>query len=238
MVSLQYKGRIYKSKLSLRSIRYILSDQVARAVPALQRRWLFPLEDRPIGEAAAEDLAIPSPEIVTPIPDCLTTLGVTLPQPLQVVEHFYRLARYGGHGLGRGHDEGWPPACAASVAKLDRAGPGAQAPAQNASRHAALLQSHGADPRTRPHRPLAVRSRGAAAHLSRKRRARYGLGADRQCGAQRHPADNAQLLQRAIWNRRHRAAGRRCRSGAGPQGGGSRARDTAGTAAGCGHGDA
>lgn len=91
MVSLQYKGRIYKSKLSLRSIRYILSDQVARAVPALQRRWLFPVEDRPIGEAAAEDLAIPSPEIVTPIPDCLTTLGVTLPKPLQVVEHFYRL---------------------------------------------------------------------------------------------------------------------------------------------------
>ena len=91
MVSLQYKGRIYKSKLSLRSIRYILSDQVARAVPALQQRWLFPVEERPIGDAAAEDLAIPSPRILTPVPDCLTKLGVTLPQPLQVVEHFYRL---------------------------------------------------------------------------------------------------------------------------------------------------
>ncbi len=91
MVSLQYKGRIYKSKLSLRSIRYILSDQAARAFPALQRRWLLPVEDRFIGEAAAEDLPIPSPVIDTAVPECLTKLGVTLPQPLQVTQHFYRL---------------------------------------------------------------------------------------------------------------------------------------------------
>lgn len=91
MVSLQYKGRIYKSKFSLRSVRYILSDQAARAFPALQQRWLLPIESRPIGEAADEDLAIPSPVIGVPPPECLTKLGVTLPQPLQITQHFYRL---------------------------------------------------------------------------------------------------------------------------------------------------
>jgi hypothetical protein len=91
MVSLQYKGRIYKSKLSLRSIRYILSDQAARVFPALQERWLLPLESRPIEDAADGDLAIPSPVIGTPVPECLTKLGVSLPQPLARVHHFYSL---------------------------------------------------------------------------------------------------------------------------------------------------
>jgi|SRR5208337_1974267 len=91
MVSLQYKGRIYKAKFSLRSVRYILSDQAARAVPALQRRWLLPLESRPIEEAAVEDLAIPTAKIAVPLPECLAKLGVSLPQPLQGVQHFYGL---------------------------------------------------------------------------------------------------------------------------------------------------
>ncbi|MGO8954094.1 MAG: glycosyltransferase family 61 protein [Rhodomicrobium sp.] len=91
MVSLQYKGRIYKAKFSLRSVRYILSDQAARAVPALQRRWLLPLESRPVEEAAVEDLAIPTAKIAVPVPECLTKLGVSLPQPLQGVQHFYGL---------------------------------------------------------------------------------------------------------------------------------------------------
>ncbi len=91
MVSLQYRGRIYKAKFSMRSIRYILSDQAARAVPALQRRWLFPIESRPIAEAAAEDLALPSATVGEPIPECLAKLGIPLPQPLQVTQHFYRL---------------------------------------------------------------------------------------------------------------------------------------------------
>ncbi len=91
MVSLQYKGRIYKSKFSLRSIRYILQDQAARAFPALQQRWLLPVESLPISEAAVEDLAIPSPLIDGPIPECLAKLGVSLPQPLQIVQHFYGL---------------------------------------------------------------------------------------------------------------------------------------------------
>jgi hypothetical protein len=91
MVSLQYKGRIYKSKLSLRSVRYVLSDQAARAFPALQQRWLLPIESQPISAAAFEDLAIPSPAIDDPVPDCLVRLGVSLPQPLQIVQHFYGL---------------------------------------------------------------------------------------------------------------------------------------------------
>jgi len=91
MLSLQYKGRIYKSKLSMRGVRYILQDQAARAFPALQRRWLLPVESRPISEAAVEDLAISSPSIDDPIPECLAKLGVSLPEPLQVVQHFYGL---------------------------------------------------------------------------------------------------------------------------------------------------
>ncbi len=91
MVSLQYKGRIYKSKFSIRSIRYILTDQAARAFPALQRRWLLPLESRLIEEVAVDDLAIPSTKIDVPAPECLTKLGVSLPHPLQGVQHFYSL---------------------------------------------------------------------------------------------------------------------------------------------------
>ena len=60
MVSLQYKGRIHKSKFTMRSLRYILSDQAARLFPALQRRWLLPVESRPIAEAASGDCPLPS----------------------------------------------------------------------------------------------------------------------------------------------------------------------------------
>lgn len=91
MVSLQYKGRIHKSKLSLRGIRYILSDQAARAFPALQRRWLFPVEAQPIAGAAAADLAIPSGIAGPAVPEPFAKLAVPLPQPLQNTLHFYRL---------------------------------------------------------------------------------------------------------------------------------------------------
>ncbi len=91
MFSLQYRGRIYKSKFSMRSFRYILSDQAARAFPALQRHWLFPVESRPIAEAAVEHLATPSASIGAPVPECLVKLGIPLPRPLQVTQHFYRL---------------------------------------------------------------------------------------------------------------------------------------------------
>src|SRR6516164_4425408 len=84
MVSLQYKGRIHKAKFTLRTVRYILSDQAARAVPALQRRWLLPVEALPIARAAENDLAIPTAAVEAPFPDCLTELGIPRPEPLQL----------------------------------------------------------------------------------------------------------------------------------------------------------
>jgi hypothetical protein len=91
MFSLNYKGRIHKSKLSLRGIRYVLSDQAARAFPALQRRWLFPVESRPIAEAASRDLAMGSGAIAAPVPGPLVKLNVPLADPLQSTLHIYRL---------------------------------------------------------------------------------------------------------------------------------------------------
>ncbi len=91
MVSLQYKGRIHKAKFTLRSVRYILSDQAARLIPALQRRWLLPLESRPIAEAAMEDLPLPSCIIGAPLPPCIARLGIEHPRPLQLTDHFYSL---------------------------------------------------------------------------------------------------------------------------------------------------
>jgi hypothetical protein len=89
MVSLQYKGRIHKAKFTLRTVRYILSDQAARAIPALQRRWLLPVEAMPIAEAAESDLAIPTATVKAPYPDCLIKLGIPRPDPLQLIDHFY-----------------------------------------------------------------------------------------------------------------------------------------------------
>ncbi len=91
MLSLHYKGRIHRSKFSLRGVRYVLSDQAARAFPALQRRWLFPVESRPIAEAASADLALSSGTIGVPIPEPFAKLGIPLPQPLEGGLHFYRL---------------------------------------------------------------------------------------------------------------------------------------------------
>ncbi len=91
MFSLHYKGRIYKSKLSMRGIRYVLSDQAARAFPALQQRWLFPVESRPIAGAAAGDLALPSAVLGVPVPLPLVELKVPLAEPLQSILHIYRL---------------------------------------------------------------------------------------------------------------------------------------------------
>jgi hypothetical protein len=52
MLKLKYKNRIHKNKFSLRNLRYVLTDQLVRAVPSLQRRWLFPAESTPMREAA------------------------------------------------------------------------------------------------------------------------------------------------------------------------------------------
>jgi len=91
MVSLQYKGRIHKAKFTMRSLRYILSDQAARAIPALQRRWLLPIESQPAASAAVEDFPIPSVTVEAPYPGCLTKLGIAFPRPLHLTDHVYSL---------------------------------------------------------------------------------------------------------------------------------------------------
>jgi hypothetical protein len=89
MVSLHYKGRIHKGKFSLRSLRYIVSDQAARLVPPLQRRWLLPVEARAIGEAAVADVPLSSVRVVSPLPSHFQTLGVGQEPPLQLTDHIY-----------------------------------------------------------------------------------------------------------------------------------------------------
>jgi hypothetical protein len=91
MVSLQYKGRIHKAKFTMRTVRYILSDQAARAIPVLQRRWLLPVEALPIALAAESDLAVPTAAVETPFPNCLIKLGIPRHEPLQLTDHFYSL---------------------------------------------------------------------------------------------------------------------------------------------------
>jgi hypothetical protein len=44
MTQFNYKGRIHRNKLSMRSLRYALADQLVRLYPPLQERWLFPAE--------------------------------------------------------------------------------------------------------------------------------------------------------------------------------------------------
>ena len=91
MVALHYKGRIHKAKFSMRAIRYILSDQAAQVIPALQRRWLLPVESRPAGDAASEDLPVSTARIETPLPEALAKLVPPFRQPLETTQHFYTL---------------------------------------------------------------------------------------------------------------------------------------------------
>ena len=91
MVSLQYKGRIHKSKFTMRSLRYIFSDQAARLFPALQQRWLLPVESRPIAEAACGDCPLPSARVDATLPDLYATLDLFAPEPPQLADHVYSL---------------------------------------------------------------------------------------------------------------------------------------------------
>jgi DUF971 family protein len=91
MISVQYKGRIHKSKFTVRSLRYVLSDKAARLFPALQRRWLFPVESQPIWEAASEDHAMPSAIVDAPLPPLFGALGIAQSRPLQLIDHVYSL---------------------------------------------------------------------------------------------------------------------------------------------------
>ncbi len=89
MFVLQYKGRIYRGKFTARSIRYILSDQAARIIPALQRRWLFPTESQPIAEAAREVLPFPSAVIDAELPEPFRKLGMSFSKPVQQTHRIY-----------------------------------------------------------------------------------------------------------------------------------------------------
>jgi hypothetical protein len=51
-VKFDYKGRIHRNKLSMRTLRYAMADQLVRAWPPLQQRWLFPAEGAWHDEAA------------------------------------------------------------------------------------------------------------------------------------------------------------------------------------------
>ena len=89
MVSLQYKGRIHKSKFTMRSLRYIFSDQAARLFPALQRRWLLPIESQPIWDASTADCPLPSALVETALPELYAALEIAAPSQLQLTDHIY-----------------------------------------------------------------------------------------------------------------------------------------------------
>ena len=89
MFSLQYKGRIYRGKFTSRAIRYILSDQAARLFPALQRRWLLPIEALPIEQAARDVLPLPSAPIGAELPEPFRKLGISFPRPVRQTHHVY-----------------------------------------------------------------------------------------------------------------------------------------------------
>jgi len=91
MVSLQYKGRIHRRKFTGRTVRYILSDQAARLFPALQRRWLLPVESKPIADAVSGDIALPSLRVEADLPDVFRKLRLIPPTPLQLADHIYTL---------------------------------------------------------------------------------------------------------------------------------------------------
>jgi hypothetical protein len=91
MISLEYKGRIHKAKFTLRSVRYVLSDQAARAFPGLQKRWLFPVESKPAAAAASADFALPSATVDADVPSVLATLRLKREMPLQLTDHVYTL---------------------------------------------------------------------------------------------------------------------------------------------------
>ncbi len=89
MVFLHYKGRIHKGKFTARSVRYVLSDQAARFFPALQRRWLLPIDSQSIAEAASGVLPLPSVVVDAPTPACFAMLGISHPRPVQQTHHVY-----------------------------------------------------------------------------------------------------------------------------------------------------
>ena len=157
MFSLQYKGRIHRGKFTSRTIRYILSDQAARLFPALQRRWLLPLEALPIEEAAREVFPFPSAVIEAGLPDCHATLGISWPRPVQQIRQVYSVDDVVVTGwagamikdgllLADGAKHNWVSSLRARPYRMRTL---------SASRF--VFQLHDADPGSRPYVPLAFR---------------------------------------------------------------------------------
>ena len=148
MFFLQYKGRIYRGKFTSRTLRYIFSDQAARLLPALQRRWLFPVESPPIEEAARDVLPLPSAPIGAELPEPFRTLGISFPRPVQQTHRVYSVddvvvTGWAGamikHGLllTERPEPNWATSLRARSAQDART-----------ARQPALLQPHDADPRS------------------------------------------------------------------------------------------
>lgn len=96
MLFLQYKGRIHRAKFTSRTIRYILSDQAARLFPALQRRWLLPLESSPMTDVAREisslsSAVIGSEAICAELPEAFRKHSYFPPTPAQQTHRVYSI---------------------------------------------------------------------------------------------------------------------------------------------------
>ena len=181
MVSLQYKGRIHKSKFTMRSLRYILSDQAARLFPALQQRWLLPVESRPIAEAACGDCPLPSARVDRSAARPLCHPRHLRPRPAPTHRPRLLPGRRADHGLGRGDDQGWPLAHGSPAAQLGGGASRPSPPGADAAERPPLFQPDGGNSGQGAHLPLAVQCGGSAFGLLGKRAVRYRPGIARQC---------------------------------------------------------
>jgi hypothetical protein len=91
MLKINYKGRIYKSKLSGRTLRYIAADQLARTFPMLQERWAFPLEAVPVETVAETAWSFPTISVHGPYPDVLQKLFPLRRLPVEKQQNVFKL---------------------------------------------------------------------------------------------------------------------------------------------------
>lgn len=91
MPKLSYKGRIHRQKFSARSLRYIAADQLARTFPALQRRWMFPVEAVPIAEAASGCQRFDTVTVDGELPPELVHLFPGRKLPIQIAQNVFTL---------------------------------------------------------------------------------------------------------------------------------------------------
>jgi hypothetical protein len=88
MLKLKYKNRIHRDKFSLRNLRYVLTDQLVRAVPGLQKRWLFPVESTPMRDAASSAESFPARSITETPPEA-NAQYLQRPVPIEAVQRVY-----------------------------------------------------------------------------------------------------------------------------------------------------